>query len=247
MTRQRTPQPAIEVVGLDASGEVVVRQWLGHGEDPASLLWSHGWRLVDALEVASVSGDRHVLTATFRVAPAQGRPPVAASAIVRRDRDLVIEPGEVADPFQRVAAYAVVTSARGLLLTQLSGLTSEPGRWGLPGGGLDPHESPDETVLREVWEESGQQVAVTALAGIQSSHWVGRAPDGRLEDFHAVRIVYRAVCHEPTEPVVHDVGGTTESAAWFSVDELASLPLTAGWRAALALWPPHGHDAAVRG
>ena len=247
MTRRRTPQPLIEVVGLDRSGDPVVRRPLGHGEDPAALLWSHGWRLVDAVEVTSASGEQHVLTATFRVAPAQGRPPVPRTAVVRRDRDLVVAPGEVADPFQRVAAYAVVTSERGLLLTQLSGLTSEPGRWGLPGGGLDPHEAPVDTVLREVWEESGQKVVVTSLAGVQSSHWVGRAPDGRLEDFHAVRIVYRATCHEPTEPVVHDVGGTTQSAAWVPVGEVGALPLTAGWRAALALWPPHDHDAAGHG
>ena len=84
-------------------------------------------------------------------------------------------------------------------------------------------------------------------SGVDSRRFTGHAPDGRLEDFHAVRIVYRATCHEPTEPVVHDVGGTTESAAWVPVGDVGALPLTAGWRAALALWPPHGHDGAGHG
>jgi 8-oxo-dGTP pyrophosphatase MutT (NUDIX family) len=165
----------------------------------------------------------------------------------RHDEGLVLAPGERPEPYQRVAAYAVVTGTRGLLLTQLSDRTNAAGQWGLPGGGIDPGEDPLDAVRRECWEESGQQVHVTDLAMVQTSHWIGRAPGGRVEDFHAVRIVYRATCGEPTEPVVHDVGGTTASAAWFPTDDLAGLPLTAGWRAALALWPPHGHDAAGRG
>jgi hypothetical protein len=88
-------------------------------------------------------------------------------------------------------------------------------------------------VLREVWEESGQRIEVSGLALVQSLHWVGRAPGGRLEDFHAVRLVYRAVCPEPTEPVVHDLGGTTASAAWFLPGDLEQLAITPSWRSVL--------------
>ena len=77
-----------------------------------------------------------------------------------------------------------------------------------PAAGIDPGEDPLDAVVRECWEESGQHVQVTDLAMVQTSHWVGRAPGGRVEDFHAVRIVYRATCPAPTDPVVHDVGGT---------------------------------------
>ena len=48
---------------------------------------------------------------------------------------------------QRVAAYAVVLSQRGLLATEYSDQTAVPGRWGMPGGGMDDHESPVECVL----------------------------------------------------------------------------------------------------
>lgn len=32
--------------------------------------------------------------------------------------------------------------------------------WVLPGGGIDPGETPEEAALREVWEETGLQVSI---------------------------------------------------------------------------------------
>jgi 8-oxo-dGTP pyrophosphatase MutT (NUDIX family) len=142
--------------------------------------------------------------------------------------------GEVAVRHQRVAAYAVVTSTRGFLMTQFSDRTGAPGQWGLPGGGLEPGESPEVAVVREVWEESGQVIEVSDLASITTRHWVGPAPTGQLEDFHAVRVIYRAVCPEPTDPVVHDVGGTTAAAAWWPEADLDLLALTSSWRSLLS-------------
>ena len=164
-----------------------------------------------------MTGDEHVLTVRFDVCRRAG--PAAHAArlrwpATRRDEGLVLGPGEEPQPYQRVAAYAVVSSAEGVLLTELSDRTNAPGQWGLPGGGIDPGEDPLDAVVRECWEESGQHVTVTELALVQTSHWVGRAPGGRVEDFHAVRIIYRASCPTPTEPVVHDVGGTTADARW---------------------------------
>ena len=68
------------------------------------------------------------------------------------------------------------------------------------------------------------------LVTVQAQHWVGRAPTGVVEDFHAVRIVYRATCPEPTEIVIHDVGGTTSAARWVTRDELGALSMTESWR-----------------
>ena len=68
-----------------------------------------------------------------------------------------------------------------------------------------------------------------------TSHWVGRAPSGRLEDFHAVRVVYAAWCPDPTDPVVHDVGGSTASVRWVAPEDVGSRALT-GFAASLARW-----------
>jgi 8-oxo-dGTP pyrophosphatase MutT (NUDIX family) len=165
------------------------------------------------------------LELAFSVSELSGIPLLAED--VPRDPD--VAPGEAGDPFQRVAAYAIVTSDRGLLLTQFNDQTHIPGEWGLPGGGLDAGESPVEGVHREVWEETGQRIALEGLVDVQSSHWIGRAPNGVVEDFHAVRIVYRATCPEPREVVINDVGGTTGDARWVPVEQLGDYPLSRSW------------------
>ena len=228
---------ALWVVGVDASGVERVRERLGHGDDPVRLLARSGYA---ASAPSSVVGevDPHTVTVVY---PVTSTDPVATDPVagdtggpVPRDRGMVLEPGEEPVALQRVAVYAVVRSVRGLLLAQNSVRTNVAGTWGLAGGGLDPGELPEAALHREVWEETGQRVAITGIAGVTTRHWVGRAPNGRLEDFHAVRLVYRAECPEPSDPVVHDVDGTTAAAAWFPPDEVSSLPLATGTREILA-------------
>jgi len=228
---------ALIVVGVDVEGAEVARFALGHGDDPTTLLVAHGWAVQRVQVVTRHPVEKNVLTMTFVVEPSIIEPQAPARGTMgvpaRFEDGLVINADEVAMRNQRVAAYAVVTSERGVLMTQFSDRTNAPGQWGLPGGGLEPGEAPERAVVREVWEESGQVIGVKELALIRTSRWVGRAPAGHLEDFHAVRVVYRALCAEPTEPVVHDVGGTTVSAAWLLPADLDLLALTPGWRSIL--------------
>jgi 8-oxo-dGTP pyrophosphatase MutT (NUDIX family) len=46
---------------------------------------------------------------------------------------------------------------------------SDNGRWSLPGGGMDPGESAEETCVRETIEETGLVVRVIRLVGIYTS------------------------------------------------------------------------------
>ena len=240
---ERPEPPVLIVVGVDRLGAEVARLVLGHGQDPTALLASHGWEARRTQDVTSQTVTTHMLTLTFEVEPTLVVEPSSdgerarladEGATTRRDPDLVMAKDEVPERHQRVAAYALVTSSRGVLMTQFSHHTNAEGRWGLPGGGIKSGEPPELAVVREAWEESGQVIEVSDLAHIQTSHWIGRAPTGRLEDFHAVRVVYRAVCPEPTDPVVHDVGGTTASAAWVPPADLDRLDITSGWRALLS-------------
>jgi len=243
VTSGLTPGSGLIVVGIDAAGAEVARCELAHGDDPTRLLAVHGWEVRQVQDVVRNPVENHLMTMTFVVERSLDEPQTVAPSAMgvrpRRDVDLVspvdsgnqvMAQGDAAVQHQRVAAYAVVTSSRGILMTQFSDRTGAPGLWGLPGGGLEAGEAPDRAVLREVWEESGQVIEVTGLAFVGTSHWVGPAPSGRLEDYHAVRVIYRAVCPEPTEPVVHDVGGTTASAAWLPLADLDQLALTSDWR-----------------
>ena len=233
MTRRRPEPPRLIVVGIDVLGAEVVSLVLGHGDDPVTLLAVHGWEVLRARDVTSDTGGKHVLTMSFVVEP-HVIVPLQLGVSLHRDQDLVAAEGEVPQPHQRVAAYAFVTSSRGVLMTQFSDTTNAGGQWGLPGGGLEGAEAPNRAVVREVWEESGQVIEVSALALIKTRRWIGRAPTGRLEDFHSVRLVYRASCHAPTEPVVHDVGGTTASAAWVLPTDLDRLDVASSWRSLMS-------------
>jgi len=90
-----------------------------------------------------------------------------------------------------------------------------------------------------VHEETSQIVEVHDLVDVHSAHWVGRSPRGQLEDYHAIRLVYRASCPNPTDPVVIDVGGTTSAARWVSLDQARSITWTAGWMSLLERVLPH--------
>ena len=79
-------------------------------------------------------------------------------------------------------------------------------------------------LLREIHEETGQEVVAGQLLALQSDHWIGRAPNGGLEDYHALRIIYSATCEKPSRPRVHDLGGSTARADWVPVKSGASFP-----------------------
>ncbi|HET7820702.1 MAG TPA: NUDIX domain-containing protein [Ornithinibacter sp.] len=213
----------ITVVGHH-DGRAVTSFVLAHGEDPAVGLAARGWP-GSVVAVDGVLGD---LTLRYEVQPAVPvDPPLGPEGPGLTEAERV-----GVDPHQRVAAYAVVVAEGKLLLTQLASHTGAPGRWNLPGGGLDLGESPTEGVVREVAEETGQVVDEVRLVDVMTQHWVGRSARG-LEDYHAVRLLHTARCTRPTRPVVHDVGGSTSDARWVPLDALASVSVVASVRAAL--------------
>ena len=191
------------VRGVDHRGRILAEDVVPHGIDPAAVL------------------------------QALGHDPVwTGSEVVDGELVLVyrVRQGDRPQPHQRLSAYAVVqASFRGvpsLLLTSFARrVRVRNGAWGLPGGGLEPGEDPVSGAEREVWEETGQHVQAVEPLDLVSRHWTGRAPSGRLEDYHAVSMVYRAHCPDPVETVVHDVGGSTADARWVPLADLPTLPV----------------------
>ncbi|MEV4533641.1 NUDIX domain-containing protein [Asanoa sp. NPDC049518] len=136
-------------------------------------------------------------------------------------------PPQRKDRGQRFAAYGLVTSPRGVLLTKISQGFPGAGKWHLPGGGTDFGEQPAAGLLREIAEESGQVGEVVELLGVSDRHnprAIG--PEPHPMDWHAVRVIYRVAVSTPTEPRVAEVNGSTVDARWFGRDELRGLTLT---------------------
>ena len=98
------------------------------------------------------------------------------------------------------------------------GTTTQAGKWTLPGGGIEFGEDPEETMVREVLEETGLQVRPTGLAGVDSHAFENS--DGLM---HAIRILYH------TEIVggalANERDGSTDQAAWVTAARAAELEL----------------------
>ncbi len=129
----------------------------------------------------------------------------------------------------RPAAYGFIGSERGLLLTELSERTHAPGWWNLPGGGLDPGESPQRALYREVEEETGQVVGDVRLHSVLLRRHIARSPVA-VEDFQSVRVFHVGWAAAPTDPVVHDVGGSTSRAAWVPLERIGEVPIAPALR-----------------
>jgi 8-oxo-dGTP pyrophosphatase MutT (NUDIX family) len=191
-------------------GREVVRFPLSHGADPERELVASGWWPVRVV----AEGRAPDLTLTYAVepGPAVPAPPAVAADGIRR---------------QRLAAYALVVAEGALLLTELSGrVRGGAGLWLPPGGGVEAGEEPATALVREVWEETGQDVDEVVLRRVHTSHRLD--PASRTEpavSFHPIRLVHTARCTTPRTPVVHDVGGSTASARWVGLDRVRHLPL----------------------
>src|SRR5689334_14610033 len=111
---------------------------------------------------------------------------------------------------RRVGAYGLCRDDhRRVLLARNSGASEFPGLWGLPGGGVEQGEHPDDTVLREFREETGLDVRAMGLHDVTAD--VSRLPStGDLE--HIDRIIYDV---EPYGGELrNEVAGTTDLVGW---------------------------------
>ncbi|MEO0385987.1 MAG: NUDIX hydrolase [Pseudomonadota bacterium] len=64
---------------------------------------------------------------------------------------------------RRPGAYAVIRRGGAVLVTEQQDTAVEIQ---LPGGGIDPGETPQAALAREVWEETGSRIRVVAKLGV---------------------------------------------------------------------------------
>ena len=81
-------------------------------------------------------------------------------------------------PILLVAAVALVDADGRVLLAQRPEGKSMAGLWEFPGGKVEPGESPEETLIRELHEELGITVKAACLAPLtfaSHAYEIGRA------------------------------------------------------------------------
>ncbi len=121
---------------------------------------------------------------------------------------------------RRVGAYGICRDDSGrVLLARNSPLSTFPGLWTLPGGGVEQGEHPDDTVVREFGEETGLSVRIEALHSVTADAF--RLPSGDLE--HTDRIIYDVSVLGGT--LRHEAEGTTERVERVPPSDLDDLPL----------------------
>lgn len=72
---------------------------------------------------------------------------------------------KIHDPTHRVGAFSIIRDDAGRVLISRR---TDSGWFNLPGGGVEPHESATEGLVREVREETGLEVEAGRLVGIYS-------------------------------------------------------------------------------
>jgi 8-oxo-dGTP diphosphatase len=106
-----------------------------------------------------------------------------------------------------VVGAAIVRSGR-LLAARRTTPPAAAGRWELPGGKVEPRESADDALVREIGEELGCRVAVVS--------WLDG--DQRIDARHVLRAaVCRLAAGEPR------VGSDHDRLRWLAPGELAEV------------------------
>ena len=146
----------------------------------------------------------------------------------------------------RLAAYAICTKADQLLLARYVSPDGTQRHWTLPGGRVEHAEDPCDAVVREVAEETGYQVDVEQLLGVDSRprHAEWGSPGGT--DLHSVGIYY--LVQVPGGELRHEVGGSTDLARWIPVADVPRLERAVVIDVGLELCrtlPRTGHVASV--
>jgi len=133
-----------------------------------------------------------------------------------------------------LAAYAIIVDDDRVLLTLWNG-GSEPA-WTLPGGEVELHESPEHGALRELLEETGYDVELSGLLGVDVNVIPAAERRGSDRALKGVRVVYSARVVGGRLRSEPESDGSTDEARWVTLAEVPRLHRVGLVDAGLALW-----------
>lgn len=116
----------------------------------------------------------------------------------------------------------------GRLLMIRRGQEPDRGRWSLPGGRIEPGESDEQAVVREVREETGLVVEAGKLVG-----------SVELEGVHGATAAvrdYRCTLVVGADPSAVVAGDDADDVGWFTGPEIRALDCSPGLLDTLLRW-----------
>lgn len=127
------------------------------------------------------------------------------------------------EPMLRLAAYGVCRRDGQMLLAHYVSPDRARQHWSLPGGKVEHGEHPLDAVVRELAEETGYDVVVDRLLGVDNRNVLTEwGPPGGYA-LHMVGVFYE-VTVVGGELTFEAEGGTTDRAAWFPGEDVDGLP-----------------------
>lgn len=114
----------------------------------------------------------------------------------------------------RLAASAVITDDSGRILLVRRGHPPAQGLWSLPGGGVEPGETLEQAVVREVAEETGLVVEVDREV------WRVLVALSSEADYDVHAFSCNVLAGEP------EAADDADEVAWWTLEELGQLPFT---------------------
>ncbi len=145
---------------------------------------------------------------------------------------VVPEPGAVVRP--RRAIYALLVQSEHVLLIWPNFTNGIPD---LPGGGIDPGETPDGALRREWLEETGLAFPETAALRAEYRHTRGFHAEDQGE-FWIYDQTFRLYCHEAPVTPWRWRNPEDDVASWEPLAALANLPLNRAHWQAVRNWLP---------
>ena len=118
---------------------------------------------------------------------------------------------------QQIIAIGIIEhEGRFLVLHRIDEVPEWHNKWELPGGKIEPEETPIDALYREIKEETGLDVHDPKLLGIHTHHW--RFPDVTKQIF---LVVYRVQATTTDVKLDPDEDDTYK---WVTVDEYLAMP-----------------------